>query len=119
MLTQQDSSGELEFYPDNTPTFALFSIYDIYLLAPGLASVANLENRQKWSIVLDFLRIAGEYGGTMNHTLDIVTKQVLHYGKRGWRKGKEKERDSEGDWEEGGEKERERGREREMEIKYT
>ena len=88
MLTQQDSNGELKFYPDNTPTFALFSIYDIYLLAPGLATVANLETSTQvendgtanagLSIVLDFLRIAGEYGGTMNHTLDVVTTQVLH-----------------------------------------
>ena len=61
-------------------------MYDIYLLTPGLASVANIEtatdsggdgsNTGGLSIVLDFLRIAGEYGGTMNYTLDVADTQV-------------------------------------------
>ena len=88
ILTQQNSStGQLEYYPDDTPTFALFSIYDIYLLSPGLATVANagisaaVSNDGAGSatlgVVLDVLRVAGEYGGTMNSTLDVVTSQVI------------------------------------------
>ena len=85
-MTQRNSDGELQYYPEDTPTFALFSIYDIYLMTPGLESVANLESVQGTSntgdnnggvgIVLDFLRVIGEYGGTMNSTLDTVTTQV-------------------------------------------
>ena len=86
VLTQQGSDGELQYYPKDTPTFALFSIYDIYLLAPALARVANINSAQQSvntgdgkagiDIVLDFLRIAEEYGGTMNYTLDVVTVQA-------------------------------------------
>ena len=104
VLTQKDGSGRLQFYPDNTPTFALFSPYDIYLLAPGLATVANLEESMEEAnsgngigglgIVLNFLKIAGEYGGTMNNTLDVVTTQVSTLDERG--RGREKER--EGGW---------------------
>ena len=86
IMTQRNGGGELQYYPEDTPTFALFSIYDIYLMTPGLESVANLESVPEtsntgdgnggFSIVLDFLRIIGEYGGTMNSTLDTVTTQV-------------------------------------------
>ena len=84
IMTQRNSDGELQYYPEDTPTFALFSIYDIYLMTPGLESVANLESVQETSntgdgnggIVLDFLRVIGEYGGTMNSTLDTITTQV-------------------------------------------
>ena len=87
VLTQRNESGQLEYYPEDTPTFALFSVYDIYLLAPGLSTVANLQNSAQTSndgsntagltIVLDFLRVAGEYAGTMNYTLDVARTQVL------------------------------------------
>ena len=88
VFTQRDSNGQLQFYPENTPTFMLFSLYDIYLLAPGLSTVANLEQSMDaqsdgrgdgagaLGIVLDFLRVVGEYGGTMNNTLDVATTQV-------------------------------------------
>ena len=88
MLTQRNSDGELQYYPEDTPTFALFSIYDIYLLSPGLARVQGLETAQGTansgdvnSIVLDVLRIVGEYGGLMNSTLHLATTQVCaHIG---------------------------------------
>ena len=86
VMTQQNSDGELQHYPKDTPTFALFSIYDIYLLAPALNRVVSIESAQESTntgdgsagigIVLDFLRVAGEYGGVMNNTLDTVTIQV-------------------------------------------
>ena len=83
IFTQQDGNGELLYYPRDTPSFAIFSIYDIYLLAPALANVANIQSSVNTGngnagldIVLDFLRVAGEYGGIMNYTLDVVTAQV-------------------------------------------
>jgi hypothetical protein len=86
VMTQRNSDGELQYYPEDTSTFALFSIYDIYLLAPGLARIAGLESVQETastengiSIAFDFMRIAGEYGGVMNSTLEIASSQVLEY----------------------------------------
>ena len=86
ILTQQGSDGELQYYPKDTPTFALFSIYDIYLLAPALQTAADINSAQQSvnmgnfdagiDVVIDFLRVSGEYGGTMNYTLDVVTAQV-------------------------------------------
>ena len=83
VMTQRNSDGKLQYYPEDTPTFALFSIYDIYLLAPGLARVASLESAQEMasngdgnSVIFNVLRIVGEYGGLMNGTLDLVTAQV-------------------------------------------
>ena len=88
ILTELNSAGELEYYPRSTPTFALFSIYDIYLLTPALETVADINSVQSsvntgdgnagLGVVLDFLRVAGEYGGTMNYTLDVVTAQVSY-----------------------------------------
>ena len=83
VMTQRNSDGELQYYPEDTPTFALFSIYDVYLLAPALARVASLESAQEMvnsdnanRIVFNVLRIIGEYGGLMNSTLDLVTAKV-------------------------------------------
>ena len=83
ILTQRNSEGELQYYPKDTPTFALFSIYDIYLLAPGLARVPSLESVHESAntddsigVILDVLRVVGEYGGTMNNTIDLATAQV-------------------------------------------
>ena len=88
IMTQRNNVGDLQYYPENTSTFALFSIYDIYLLVPGLTRVTSLESIQETAnsgngiggvgIVLDLLRVAGEYGGVMNKTLDMVTSRV-HY----------------------------------------
>ena len=85
IMTQRNNVGNLQYYPENTPTFALLSIYDIYLLVPGLARVTSLESIQESSnrpsngsaIVLDVLRVIGEYSGAINSTLDLVTTQVL------------------------------------------
>ena len=89
ILTQHGSDGVLKYYPEDTPTFALFSIYDIYLLAPALRTTADISSAQQSvntgnfdagiDTVIDFLRVAGEYGGTMNYTLDVVTAQVGEY----------------------------------------
>ena len=98
VMTQRNSDGELQYYPEDTPTFALFSIYDIYLLAPGLEKVASLESAQETAntgdgnggvgVVLNVLRVIGEYGGTMNTTLDTTTTQVLYFYPTRMRRGK-------------------------------
>ena len=45
-----------------------FSIYDIYLLTPALGKIADVKSNANLGIVLEFLRVTGEYGGTMNYT---------------------------------------------------
>lgn len=76
ILTEQSSNGDLQYYPRNTPTFSLFSIYDLYLLTPALEYVVDVNSIAGLGAVLDLLRVAGEYGGTMNYTLEVVSAQV-------------------------------------------
>ena len=59
--------------------FALFSIYDIYLLTSALGKIADINSNANLGVVLEFLRVTGEYGGTMNYTLDVVTSQVCTF----------------------------------------
>lgn len=85
IMTQQNSRGQLQYYPEGTPTFTLFSIYDLYLLSPALTRVTSLvavgkantgDNIGGITTIFDFLRVAVEYGGAMNYTLNVVTSQV-------------------------------------------
>ena len=86
IMTEQTSDGELAYYPEDTPTFAIISVYDIYLLSSSLQRITDLESIQAASnsgngiggidIMLNFLRVVGEYGGTMNHTVDLVDRKV-------------------------------------------
>ena len=50
------------YYPQAVPTFAVFSLYDLYFLTDSLKSVSTER-------ILDALRIVSEYGGEMNTTL--------------------------------------------------
>ncbi len=60
-----------EYYPRDIPTFAITSLYDIYLLAPALAQLQPVSSeRSAVGYALDFLRTFGEYGGHMNLTLE-------------------------------------------------
>ena len=68
MLTEQSHDGGLKYYPQKTPMFALFSIYDIYLLTPALGKIADVNSNADPGVVLELLRVTGEYGGTMNYT---------------------------------------------------
>ena len=79
MLTEQSHDGGLKYYPQNTPMFALFSIYDIYLPTPALGKIADVNSNANLGVVLEFLKVTGEYGGTMNYTLDVVTSQVCTF----------------------------------------
>ncbi len=60
-----------EYYPRDIPTFAITSLYDIYLLAPTLAQLQPVSSeRSAVGYALDFLRTIGEYGGAMTLTLE-------------------------------------------------
>ena len=75
ILTETNSAGE-RYYPDDVPTFGIFGLYDIFLLAPSLAGVATVENqRNAVGFAIDFLRTVGEYGGEMNGTVALVEPQ--------------------------------------------
>lgn len=88
IMTRRNETGELMYYPEsNQKTFALFSIYDVFLLAPALSGRASLGSSSEDSpdnndagssglgLFVDFLRIVGEYGGEMN-----VTSSMSYYG---------------------------------------
>ncbi len=60
-----------EYYPQNIPTLAVTSRYDIYLLASALADLEPVSSgRSSAGYALDFLRTIGEYGGVMATTLE-------------------------------------------------
>ena len=81
------------YFPTDVPILVVFSIYDIYLLAPSLKGI-NPINMQETSfdvhfdsrgeetepvgLNLNFLRVIGEYGGVMNSTLSTTSHQVGH-----------------------------------------
>ena len=76
LLTQTNAAGE-SFYP-KVPTFGIFSLYDIYLLAPSLAGLETIQNQEEMSIGygIDFLLTVGEYGGEMNKTVMFAETQT-------------------------------------------
>ena len=89
ILTQRSNSGELAYYPKDTPTFAIISIYDILVLQPALTSVNIVSSKRSdgasWDKadsgtgnMFDYFRIVAEYGGAMNSTLERTTSQVLY-----------------------------------------
>ncbi len=60
-----------EYYPQNIPTLAVTSRYDIYLLAIALADLEPVSSgRSSAGYGLDFLLTIGEYGGVMAATLE-------------------------------------------------
>lgn len=82
VLTRRNSTGQLAYYPEtNQKTFAIFSLYDIFLLAPAIAGQDSFTASDNESpngddaddvnlagVLINFLRIIGEYGGEMNST---------------------------------------------------
>lgn len=82
MLTRRNDMGQLLYYPEvNQKTFAIFSLYDVFLLAPALAGQDNFTSSDNDSpsgddsddvnlvgMLINFLRTIGEYGGEMNNT---------------------------------------------------
>ena len=69
LLTQRNAADE-RYYPE-VSTFAILSLYDVYLLAPSLAGLETFQNQEEISIGygIDFLLTVGEYGGQMNTTV--------------------------------------------------
>ena len=72
---------ELAYYPEtNQRTFAIFSLYDIFLLAPALAGKDSFATSSVSSNLvgelINFLRIIGEYGGAMNITASMSYNKV-------------------------------------------
>ena len=76
LLTQRNAAGE-RYYPE-IPTFGIFSLYDVYLLAPSLTGLETLQNEGEISIGygIDFLLTVGEYGGEMNNTVITTAAQA-------------------------------------------
>lgn len=85
VMTRRNSSGQLAYYPEsNQKTFAIFSLYDIFLLAPALAGLDSFVTSTNESpngsdeddvnltgLLINFLRTIGEYGGEMNTTASM------------------------------------------------
>lgn len=91
VMTSRSENGTLAYYPEfNQRTFSVFSLYDIFLLAPALIDEDfNLDPPQKDSFVgidnggdkvislfINSLRTIGEYGGEMNSTVSMSFSEV-------------------------------------------
>ena len=83
VMTMRNQSGQLAFFPEGGQrTFLLTSVYDVFLLAPSLAGITDLESidASNQTATTDFLvrllRIVGEYGGVMNTTLSETYTSV-------------------------------------------
>lgn len=89
IMTRYNSTGQLAYYPTNQRTFAILSLYDLFLLAPALAGQDNFVSSSSDSpdgndedddnltgSLINFLRVIGEYGGEMNATVSLSYNEV-------------------------------------------
>ena len=84
MTTRNKTTGDLAYFPSTrTRTFVLNSVYDVFLLAPAVVGLddfegvtAGGEQDNVTSLLIDFLRLVGEYGGEMNFTLTQTFQSV-------------------------------------------
>jgi len=81
VMTTRDTAGNLAYFPKTgVRTFALGSVYDILLLAPTLAGFQDIQSEDNadevTDLLVDFVRVAGEYGGEMNFTLAHAADEV-------------------------------------------
>ncbi len=83
MTTRNDTTKSLAYFPEHGQrTFIINSIYDVFLLAPSVAglddfqSVAGGGGGDTTGLLIDFIRLVGEYGGEMNFTLAQTYKEV-------------------------------------------
>ena len=84
IMTRRNGTGQLSYYPEfNQRTFAIFSLYDIFLLVPALAGQDSFStsngNMNVIGQLINFLRIVGEYGGEMNATASMSFNEVCAY----------------------------------------
>ena len=88
-MTRRNESGQLAYYPEDQKTFGIFSLYDIFLLAPALAGQDSFATSNEDSpdgnnsddpnlnaLLVNFLRTIGEYGGEMNTTVLLSFDEV-------------------------------------------
>ena len=79
VLTQRDELGELVYFPDNVRMFFVSSVYDVFLLAPSVVEADGFGMASKdevTGLLIDFLRLVGEYGGVMNSSLSQTYNSV-------------------------------------------
>ena len=89
VMTRRNNVGELAYYPErNQKTITIFSLYDVFLLAPALAGESDINTPVKdnpdgmnndvnpTGQLINFLRIIGEYGGEMNITASLSFNEV-------------------------------------------
>ena len=85
VMTTRNESGNLAYFPESGQrTFFLGSVYDIFLLAPAVMGLDDFsaitneddEDASAVSLVVDFVRLTGEYGGEMNSTLTQTFNSV-------------------------------------------
>ena len=95
LTTRDKTTGDLAYFPNNrTHTFVLNSVYDTFLLAPAVSGLDNFEGltsgteqaENLTTLLINFLRVVGEYGGEMNFTLTETFRNVSQTSK-GMRKG--------------------------------
>ena len=87
IMTRRNETGQLAYYPESGQrTFAIFSLYDIFLLAPALAGQESFATSSEDSsdanligLLINFLRTVGEYGGEMNSTASMSYNEVCNY----------------------------------------
>ena len=82
LLTERGgSNNSLLYFPEGVPSFGIFGLYDVFLLAPSIRELAPVNNSQRTTTgyALDFLRTVGEYGGAMNETLAAAVSLTSHF----------------------------------------
>ena len=90
IMTRRNETGDLAYYPENDQrTFAIFRLYDVFLLAPALAGQdsfatsdadspdgSDSDDPNLSALLVNFLRTIGEYGGEMNTTSSLAYDEV-------------------------------------------
>ena len=74
LFTQTSEAGE-RYYPV-VPTFGIFSLYDVYLLATSLTGLETFPNS---GVGYDDLLTIGEYGGEMNKTVVLTDSKTTFF----------------------------------------
>ena len=67
------------YYPNDIPTFAIISLYDVFILGAsvrGLATLASEKQALEPGYALDFVRTIAEYGGEMNQSITELNQEV-------------------------------------------
>ena len=80
MTRRNESTGNLAYYPETDQrTFAIFSVYDLFLLAPAIMGQEDFisddgsgVNASLTGMLINLLRTIGEYGGEMNSTASMA-----------------------------------------------